>query len=65
MWYWYEFFLIGIALSLFVYYMFIRKYDLKFYKEIKKLKSGKNKIKLSPDSMTYDEFIKEKELAKR
>jgi hypothetical protein len=52
---------LGFILAEFVYFMFIRKYDLKFYKEIKKLKSGKNKVTLSPDSMTYDEFIKEKD----
>lgn len=49
---------LGFVLAEFVYFMFIRKYDLKFYKEIKKLKSGKNKTILSPNSMSYDEFIK-------
>lgn len=54
--------ILGFILAQTVYYTFIRQYDLKFYKEVKKLKSGKSKIKLSPNSLTYDEFIKEKDL---
>lgn len=54
----YNHIIVGFVLAQFFYYMFIRIYSVKFYKEIKNLKSGKNKVTLSTYSTTYDEFIK-------
>lgn len=55
--------MVGMIISTIFYYIFLRKYALKQYHEIKSLKK-KNKIPVGsnrPDIMNYDEFMEKKD----